>query len=61
MSGPIKTHWAKSLNLDIGQLLGDGAYKEKYRLEMVKWGEDTRKKDYGYFCRAAIEMYNGKV
>lgn len=26
---------------------------------MVKWGEDIRNKDYGYFCRAAIEMYNG--
>lgn len=26
---------------------------------MVKWGEDMRKKDYGYFCSAAIDMYNG--
>jgi len=26
---------------------------------MVKWSEDVRKKDYGYFCRAAINMYNG--
>ncbi|XP_043462912.1 probable phosphomevalonate kinase [Leptopilina heterotoma] len=60
LSGPIKSHWAKSLNLDLNQLLGDGPFKEKYRLEMVKWGEDTRKKDYGYFCRAAIEMYNVK-
>lgn len=59
LSGPIKTHWAKSLNLDINQLLGHGEYKEKYRLDMVKWGEDMRKKDYGYFCRAAIDMYNG--
>lgn len=59
LSGPIKTHWAKSLNLDINQLLGDGEYKEKYRLEMVKWGEDMRRKDYGYFCRAAIDMYDG--
>ncbi|XP_012220373.1 phosphomevalonate kinase [Linepithema humile] len=58
LSGPIKTHWAKSLNLDIDQLLGHGKYKEKYRLEMVKWGEDMRKEDYGYFCRAAIDMYN---
>ncbi|XP_011641710.1 phosphomevalonate kinase [Pogonomyrmex barbatus] len=58
LSGPIKTHWAKSLGLDIVQLLGHGEYKEKYRLEMVKWGEDMRRKDYGYFCRAAIDMYN---
>lgn len=26
---------------------------------MAKWGEDVRNKDYGYFCRAAIDMYNG--
>ncbi|EFN64677.1 Phosphomevalonate kinase [Camponotus floridanus] len=58
LSGPIKTHWAKSLNLDINQLLADGEYKEKYRLEMVKWGENMRRKDYGYFCRAAIDMYD---
>lgn len=58
LSGPIKSHWSKSLNLDIDQLLGDGQYKEKYRLEMAKWGENVRRKDYGYFCRAAIDMYN---
>ncbi|KAH0950184.1 hypothetical protein HN011_003658 [Eciton burchellii] len=58
LSGPIKTHWAKSLDLNIDQLLGNGEYKEKYRLEMAKWGEDMRKEDYGYFCRAAIDMYN---
>ncbi|XP_071654080.1 phosphomevalonate kinase [Temnothorax longispinosus] len=60
LSGPIKSHWAKSLGLDIDQLLGHGEYKEKYRLEMVKWGEDMRRKDYGYFCRAAIDMCNAR-
>lgn len=30
-------------------------------MEMCKWGEDTRKQDHGYFCRAAIDMYNGKM
>ncbi|XP_066586415.1 phosphomevalonate kinase [Prorops nasuta] len=60
ISGPIKTHWARTLNLDIDKLLGDGEYKEKYRLEMVKWSEDLRRKDYGYFCRAAINMYNAQ-
>ncbi|XP_011693267.1 PREDICTED: phosphomevalonate kinase [Wasmannia auropunctata] len=58
LSGPIKTHWAKSRGLDLDQLLGHGEYKEKYRLEMAKWGEDVRRKDYGYFCHAAIDMYN---
>ncbi|XP_058807190.1 phosphomevalonate kinase [Phymastichus coffea] len=60
LSGPIKTHWAKTRNLDAAELFGDGEYKEFYRLEMIKWGEDIRNKDYGYFCRAAIEMYNAK-
>lgn len=59
MSGPIKSHWAKIKNLDAKQLFGDGEYKEAYRLEMTKWGEDMRNKDYGYFCRAAILMYDG--
>ncbi|XP_046749071.1 phosphomevalonate kinase [Diprion similis] len=58
ISGPIKTHWAESLNLDLKELLGDGEYKEKYRQQMIAWGEDMRKKDTGYFCRAAIDMYN---
>lgn len=43
----------------MNQLLSDGEYKEKYRLEMIKWGEDKRREDNGYFCKAAIEMYNG--
>ncbi|XP_015513964.1 phosphomevalonate kinase [Neodiprion lecontei] len=58
ISGPIKIHWAKSLNLDFKELLGDGEYKEKYRGQMIAWGENMRNKDIGYFCRAAIDMYN---
>ncbi|XP_012256194.2 probable phosphomevalonate kinase [Athalia rosae] len=58
ISGPIKSHWAKSLHLDLKELLGDGEYKERYRQKMILWGEEMRKKDYGYFCRAAIDMYN---
>lgn len=61
LSGPIKSHWAKSLNLNLDNLMSNGDYKEKYRLQMVKWGENMRKQDYGYFCRAAIDMYNGKI
>lgn len=59
LSGPIKTHWAKLQNLNLDQLLGNGTYKEKYRIEMCEWGENMRAKDKGYFCRAAIDMYNG--
>ncbi|KAJ8686808.1 hypothetical protein QAD02_022602 [Eretmocerus hayati] len=58
LSGPIKSHWSKLKNLDADQLFSDGEYKEKYRLEMAKWGEEVRNKDHGYFCRAAITMYD---
>ncbi|XP_034181701.1 phosphomevalonate kinase [Osmia lignaria lignaria] len=58
LSGPIKLHWAKSLGLDLDRLMGDGKYKENYRFKMAKWGESIRNQDYGYFCRAAINMYN---
>ncbi|CAD1480767.1 unnamed protein product, partial [Heterotrigona itama] len=58
LSGPIKFHWAKTRGLNVDELLGDGKYKENYRLEMAKWGENIRNEDYGYFCRAALEMYN---
>ncbi|CAL7939303.1 unnamed protein product [Xylocopa violacea] len=58
LSGPIKSHWSKSVGLDIDQLMGNGEYKENYRLEMAKWGESIRRQDHGYFCRAAIDMYN---
>lgn len=59
ISGPIKSHWAKKLNLDFDGLLSDGKYKEKYRRDMAEWGEEIRNQDHGYFCRAAIDMYNG--
>lgn len=59
ISGPIKNHWAQTLNLDLDKLMSDGEYKEKYRSDMIKWSEDIRKQDYGYFCRAAVEMYKG--
>ncbi|XP_017891038.1 phosphomevalonate kinase [Ceratina calcarata] len=58
LSGPIKSHWSNAFDLDMNQLVGDGKYKETYRHRMAKWGEDIRRKDYGYFCRAAIDMYN---
>jgi phosphomevalonate kinase len=61
LSGPIKTHWAKSRNLNVEELLSNGEYKERHRFEMAKWGEKIRNEDYGYFCRAAILMYHGNI
>ncbi|KAG5684797.1 hypothetical protein PVAND_014010 [Polypedilum vanderplanki] len=53
ISEPIKSFWAKEKNLDLTQLLSDGAYKEKYRKAMIVWSDEMRAKDYGIFCREA--------
>ncbi|XP_044734816.1 probable phosphomevalonate kinase [Chrysoperla carnea] len=55
ISAPIKTHWANNLGLNLNELLGDGPYKEKYRVDMIKWSDEIRQKDYGYFCKAACK------
>lgn len=54
ISEPIKRFWAEKNKLDLGELLSDGAYKETYRKEMIKWSDEQRKKDYGVFCRDAM-------
>lgn len=61
ISAPIKSHFAKSGGLDLQKLMGECEYKETYRKEMIKWGEDVRSKDYGYFCRAAVELFEGII
>lgn len=40
--------------LDFPQLLGAGDYKERYRQDMIRWGEERRRADPGFFCRAAV-------
>nr|CAG4650565.1 EOG090X0FYC [Sida crystallina] len=60
LSAPIKRHWAESKQLNYDQLLSDGEYKENHRLEMIRWGEEERKKDPAFFCRSAIEISNAK-
>lgn len=58
ISEPIKSSYAKTHNLDLSQLMADTPYKEQYRLDMIKWSEEVRHKDYGYFCKAACENGN---
>jgi len=60
LSAPIKQFWAAEKNLDYQLLLSDGAYKENYRMEMIRWGEEQRAKDPGFFCRAAIQIFHGE-
>lgn len=61
LSEPIKRFWAEQNKLDLDQLLSDGAYKENYRKEMIKWSDEQRKKDYGVFCRDAMSSSKQRV
>jgi phosphomevalonate kinase len=60
ISAPIKTHWAEKHDLNFKELMSAGEYKEKHRQDMIKWSEQIRQKDYGHFCKAAVEMFNGR-
>ncbi|CAG9822692.1 unnamed protein product [Phaedon cochleariae] len=53
ISGPLKGLYASLHKLDLLELMSDSPYKEKHRLNMIKWSEGERDKDNGYFCRAA--------
>ncbi|NWZ59617.1 PMVK kinase, partial [Haliaeetus albicilla] len=41
--------------LDFQRLLDASAYKEMYRQDMIRWGEEKRCADPGFFCRTAVE------
>ncbi|ELT87821.1 hypothetical protein CAPTEDRAFT_105072 [Capitella teleta] len=51
LSGPLKAQYAQDHNLDLSRLLDATEYKEKYRADMIAWGESKRSADPGYFCR----------
>lgn len=61
ISEPIKSFWAREKNLDLEKLLSDGAYKEKYRKEMIVWSDELRSKDYGIFCREASKSVSKQI
>ncbi|KAK6640189.1 hypothetical protein RUM44_011875 [Polyplax serrata] len=61
ISGPIKSHFAETSNLNLSELMGSGEYKEKFRKEMIEWSEELRLKDPGMFCRAALDMYKAQT
>lgn len=56
LSGPLKYQYAKERGLDYDRLLEASNYKEIYREDMIVWGEQTRNRDPGFFCRHAIEQ-----
>lgn len=43
-------------NLDFDRLLDASDYKERYRADMIRWGEERRHQDSSFFCRLATEM-----
>ena len=45
----------KEHSLDYERLLDASDYKEKYRSDMIAWGEKTRNADPGYFCRLVTQ------
>ncbi|CAH0381198.1 unnamed protein product [Bemisia tabaci] len=61
LSAPIKSHWAEKEGLSLAELMGTSEYKETYRKNMIKWGEEKRLEDPGYFCQAAIKMTNANL
>jgi len=60
LSGPLKQCYAENNGLDFEKLLSSGDYKEKYRLDMLRWSEEIRNKDYTFFCREAISKYEAE-
>jgi len=58
ISAPIKYHWAEKHDLNFEELMSAGEYKEAHRQDMIKWSEQIRQENYGYFCQAAVEMFN---
>ncbi|XP_052099950.1 phosphomevalonate kinase-like [Mytilus californianus] len=60
LSGPLKKQYAEDHNLNFEKLMDSSEYKEKFRIDMIKWGEDKRTEDPGFFCRLATSKNNLK-
>ncbi|XP_008521349.2 phosphomevalonate kinase isoform X2 [Equus przewalskii] len=41
--------------LNFQRLLDASTYKEAYRRDMIRWGEEKRQADPGFFCRKIVE------
>ncbi|KAI0988437.1 hypothetical protein GJ496_002831 [Pomphorhynchus laevis] len=55
ISKPLKEEYAIAHKLNISDLLDSTEYKERYRADMVAYGENIRNKDSEYFCRKVVE------
>ncbi|KAJ8598184.1 hypothetical protein CTAYLR_007381 [Chrysophaeum taylorii] len=54
LSGPLKHAYASEHGLDYGELLAATDYKERYRRDMISWGEERRTADPGYFASLVL-------
>jgi len=52
VSSPIKRHFCEKYNLSYSEMITSSQYKEQCRTQMIKWGEEQRKKDSTVFCCA---------
>ncbi|XP_008046776.1 phosphomevalonate kinase [Carlito syrichta] len=55
LSSPLKKQYAQEHGLDFQRLLDASAYKEAYRKDMIRWGEERRQADPGCFCRSIVK------
>ncbi|CAH2008023.1 unnamed protein product [Acanthoscelides obtectus] len=61
ISGPLKAIYAADHGLQLEELMSDSPYKETYRLDMIKWSDEIRAKNPGYFCKAACDNAFKKI
>uniref|UniRef100_A0ABI7YYI8 Phosphomevalonate kinase n=2 Tax=Felis catus TaxID=9685 RepID=A0ABI7YYI8_FELCA len=50
-----RAHPVGEHSLDFERLLDASTYKEAYRRDMIRWGEEKRQADPGFFCRKVVE------
>uniref|UniRef100_A0A2P2ICV3 Phosphomevalonate kinase n=1 Tax=Hirondellea gigas TaxID=1518452 RepID=A0A2P2ICV3_9CRUS len=58
LAGPIKKQYAIDHGLDYTKLLSTSSYKEKYRYDMIAWGEKVRNQTPTFFIDKEIETKN---
>lgn len=61
LSAPLKKQYAIQHNLDFDKLLDSSSYKERYRGDMISWGEAKRKADPTFFCNLATKEATKRV
>lgn len=61
LSGPLKYEYARQHGLEFDRLLDSTTYKELYRQDMIRWGEEKRRANPTYFCKLATKMVSSTI